>query len=92
MNNTKAVLKEEGHKVIPYKLYNNLFHIPLENTTDYNYVEGDLVYCKGRFYTFKEHAASGDVHCFDRKGYSTYLKIDDIQGSIKIGDYPEYLL
>lgn len=89
---TNSELGQCPSYAIPYKIYVTLIDIPIEPTQDYNYVLNDIVLCKGRFYTFIKHSSSGDVFCYDKDGYSTYLKLSDISGSIQKKNYPEYFL
>ena len=77
--------------VLGWPLIKQLKKVHLEPPKDYNFKEGDILLCHSKFYTFKS-SSDGDLEVYDRHGYITFLKADEINGSINVDDYPELLL
>lgn len=73
-------------------LISKLKKIPYVYHLDYNYKEGDIILCHTSYYTFFRVTEAGTIHAYDAQGYSTFLKANEISGSIATDDYPELFL
>jgi len=72
-------------------VYAKLKHLRLNNPKSYNFIIGDIISCRGHFYTF-QRIVNDTVHCYDRHGLSNYIKTEEIDGAIIRNDYPEFFL
>ena len=92
-----GVNKELNTPNIPDNVYTKLRyseylkHLNPNNSEDYNFTTGDIISCRGHFYTFQK-IVNDVVHCYDRYGFSNYIKIEEIDGVIIRNDYPEFFL
>jgi len=78
--------------VLNNKIINRLRKLPVISCKDYNYKTGDIILVNTTFYTFKNVTSSGEIHAYDRSGYSTILNSSDVNGSIARDEYPELFL